>query len=741
MAVSSGRHDLEWSIVNMGRRPLVSVIISVYNAEPYIDACLESVCGQTCRNLEILLMVGRCTDNSLQKCVEWQRRDDRIVIASRRDEGLGDARNYGFDLAAGEYLAYVDADDYVEPTFIEKLLEPLERDDAVTLSCCGFDRLVAPGVFAEGWVPEGPALTAADFREYRSRVCYGVAWLKMYRRAWMLEHRIRMFYGCHEDDAMHMCLAATVHSVFFVQEALYHYNVGNAGSLMHGRRHLRELIPAYRFAFSYLQKEGLYEAVRADLRREIGESELFRSSMARSAEAGLPAEDTGAFLAEYFPEIAEEMTVRREYRETGGAVLFCSGRVCEEAVRLLRGCGASDFSYVVDNNPSRWGGSVAGIPIVPFSHLAEDADSGQIAVCSNLYYYEVAKQLRDHGMFHYELWSDFFLRKLFERRAPQRVILWNTPTHTNVGDHAIAECEKRLLEEALPGCQIIEITEYLYGNFKSRLPRYIEDDDILAVTGGGFLGTLWMKGGENVVREILSAYPGNRILIFPQTMWFEETERGEQARAASKFFYGQAAHLTLMLREHRSYETAEELLNAGVTRLETPDIVLLQPGYGGGVCGDAGGLCLKTDIESALREEDRLRIERALSAVTARVRRTSMHAKTAISVEEREDAIGEKVRELQGYRAVVTDALHCMIFCALCGTPCVALDNVSKKLSGVYRWIRDLPYIAFAESAEEVGACLREVLRAEDRRYTFPWEAHRERMIGHIQKAAERLER
>lgn len=720
----------------MDGRPLVSVIISVYNAGPYIDACLESVCGQTYRNLEILLMVGRCTDGSLEKCVEWQRRDDRIIIASRKDRGLGDARNYGFDLAEGAYVAYVDADDCVEASFIEKLLEPLERDGTVDISCCGFDRIVAPGVFAQGWVPEIQALTEADFEEYRDRVRYGVVWLKMYRRAWLLEHRIRMFHGCHEDDAMHMCLAAVVRSVFFVREALYHYNMGNAESLMHGQRHARELIPAYRFAFSYLRKEGLYEKNRARLRQEIAGSEMFGAAPAGRAGERPPAGDVTAFLAEYFPEIAVELERKRERREKDGVVLFCSGRVCEEAIRLLRGCGVSDFSYIADNDPSRWGGSVAGVPIVPFSRLAEDGASGQIVVCSNLYYYEVAKQLRDQGIFHYELWSDFFLRKLFERRASRRVILWNTPTHTNVGDHAIAECEKKLLEEALPGCQIIEITEYLYGNFKSRFPRYIEDGDLLAVTGGGFLGTLWMKGGEDVVREILSTYPGNRTLIFPQTMWFESTECGERAKAASRFFYGQAAHLTVMLREHASYETAEDLLGGGAVCLETPDIVLLQPGYGGrGGCRNTGGLCLKTDLESVLREEDRRLIERALSAVTARVQRTSMHAETAVGVEEREGAIEEKIRELQGYGAVVTDALHCMIFCALCGTPCVALDNASKKLSGVYRWIQDLPYIAFAKSAEEVAPRLREVLGAEDRRYAFPWETYRERMIGQVRKA------
>ena len=92
------------SFNNKGGICMVSVIVPVYNVEKYLDKCLESIVNQSYRELEILIMEGQSTDKSLQICKKWEKIDSRIIVVSRKDGGLGPARNYGINMASGEFI-------------------------------------------------------------------------------------------------------------------------------------------------------------------------------------------------------------------------------------------------------------------------------------------------------------------------------------------------------------------------------------------------------------------------------------------------------------------------------------------------------------------------------------------------------------------------------------------------------------------------------------------------------------
>ena len=100
--------------------PLVSVVLPIYNVEKYLDRCIESVVGQTYKNLEIILVDDGSTDSCLQKCDEWSTKDSRIKVIHKINAGLGMARNTGIDNATGKYIFFFDSDDYVDVSIIEK---------------------------------------------------------------------------------------------------------------------------------------------------------------------------------------------------------------------------------------------------------------------------------------------------------------------------------------------------------------------------------------------------------------------------------------------------------------------------------------------------------------------------------------------------------------------------------------------------------------------------------------------
>lgn len=108
-------------------KPLVSVIIPVYNVEVYLERCLESVTGQSYANLQIILVDDGSTDQSGRICERWAESDDRICLIRKANAGLGMARNTGLEHAAGEYIAFVDSDDYAEPQMVELLLRTMKE--------------------------------------------------------------------------------------------------------------------------------------------------------------------------------------------------------------------------------------------------------------------------------------------------------------------------------------------------------------------------------------------------------------------------------------------------------------------------------------------------------------------------------------------------------------------------------------------------------------------------------------
>ena len=102
-------------------KPLISIIVPIYNVENYLQECIESLLIQTYRNLEILLINDGSTDDSGNICDEYAKCDSRISIVHKENGGLSDARNVGMKVASGEYYMFIDSDDYISHDLVEKI--------------------------------------------------------------------------------------------------------------------------------------------------------------------------------------------------------------------------------------------------------------------------------------------------------------------------------------------------------------------------------------------------------------------------------------------------------------------------------------------------------------------------------------------------------------------------------------------------------------------------------------------
>jgi len=163
---------------------LISVIVPVYKVEAYLDRCVQSIVDQTYTNLEIILVDDGSPDRCPQMCDEWAKRDRRIRVIHKENGGLSDARNAGMEVVAGEYIAFVDSDDWLAKAFIENLYNAVVSNDCEVAGCVFrmTDRMQEEEVAAEANVIRivDRHTAVSDLIDDKIRQ---VVWNKLYKRA------------------------------------------------------------------------------------------------------------------------------------------------------------------------------------------------------------------------------------------------------------------------------------------------------------------------------------------------------------------------------------------------------------------------------------------------------------------------------------------------------------------------------------------------------------------------------
>lgn len=115
--------------------PMISVIVPIYNVEKYLARCVDSIVNQTYKNLEIILVDDGSPDRCPQMCDDYAKKDSRIKVVHKKNGGLSDARNAGMAVATGEYISFIDSDDYVSDDFFECLLDAMNKENSDIAEC------------------------------------------------------------------------------------------------------------------------------------------------------------------------------------------------------------------------------------------------------------------------------------------------------------------------------------------------------------------------------------------------------------------------------------------------------------------------------------------------------------------------------------------------------------------------------------------------------------------------------
>ena len=270
--------------------PLVSIIVPVYNVQNSVARCLESICAQTWKDIEVILVNDGSRDESFSICEQFREKDPRIVLVDKSNSGVSETRNCGMSLARGKYVQFVDSDDYLDPDFTERLVTAAEANNADLVIApywmvipansskatqalenlqenLGIDTEKKPDDIREyGFLPEGiydRDTFALRLMEKPASFFYSVLWNKLYRRDILADHHLQFTSEVRWAEDLVFNLEYILYANVFVSisKAGYHY-VQNPQSICHTQINLASIVQNKLQVFRYYGPALIKRAVR-----------------------------------------------------------------------------------------------------------------------------------------------------------------------------------------------------------------------------------------------------------------------------------------------------------------------------------------------------------------------------------------------------------------------------------------------------------------------------------------------
>lgn len=240
----------------------VSIIIPIYNVERYLRQCLDSITKQSYKNLEIILINDGSTDLSGEICEEYAQKDKRIHIIHQKNAGAANAKNAGLDYATGEYIAFVDSDDFVDLDWINEMIYTMEQEN-VDIVECDFDKVYINRNEKGNDISYKPEIYSAEeyMGQYLDNWTCSLFWNKIFKSELIQEIRFRKERRCIDDEFFTYKVITKAKTIYRYESCLYHYRqrISSAVSSVNNHKQktddaLEVLIERYEWVKKYFPK-------------------------------------------------------------------------------------------------------------------------------------------------------------------------------------------------------------------------------------------------------------------------------------------------------------------------------------------------------------------------------------------------------------------------------------------------------------------------------------------------------
>ena len=325
--------------------PLVSIIVPVYNAEKNIGRCIESVLSQTFKDFELILIDDGSKDNSGKICDEYAARDARIRVIHKDNSGVSDTRNQGIMLAKGEYLQFIDSDDWITPDATGHFVR-MAQEYSCDMVIADFYRVIGERVSKKGAIEKERLLTRDEYATYMMQkpadFYYGVLWNKFFKRSLIEKYGIKMDNSISwcEDFIFNLEYIRNISLVYVMKVPVYYY-VKTKGSLVSQGMSIKKTIQMKRTVFAYYN--DFYKEVFEDEDYEKRRGQIYRFLIDAAGDGELAP----AILPGNFKLGAERISISEEVK-IGEGFLFENYRERKLRERMIEVAAIKNDMTIAD---------------------------------------------------------------------------------------------------------------------------------------------------------------------------------------------------------------------------------------------------------------------------------------------------------------------------------------------------------------------------------------------------------
>lgn len=206
--------------------PLISVIVPIYKVEEYLDKCVDSIVNQTYTNLEIILVNDGSPDNCPKMCDEWSKKDSRIKVIHKENGGVSSARNKGLEIATGEWISFIDSDDWVEKDYIYELYNAATSNNA-QISLCSYNRVVGNKI--EQIMHKARVVSGNEYliSTLNPQTGFGFCHMKLYSASCIKDIKFNTSLKIGEDALYNEQVSKNINRAIIINKCLYNYRINS----------------------------------------------------------------------------------------------------------------------------------------------------------------------------------------------------------------------------------------------------------------------------------------------------------------------------------------------------------------------------------------------------------------------------------------------------------------------------------------------------------------------------------
>lgn len=626
----------------MNDEKLVSIIIPIYNVEIYLKKCIDTVIKQTYKNIEIILVDDGSPDGCAQICDDYKKKDSRIKVIHKTNGGLSDARNAGIVEATGQYITFIDSDDYVTNNYVEVLLELINRGNADISIANRYDLKNGEIIVNDYYKPMKNDGCSSEqiFQHFCNDTLPHEAWAKMYKKEIFESSKYTKGLKVYED-------------IEFILNLLYckNYKINYDTS---------KYIYYYRDRDNSIMKEKYNSLWNQELRfyydlycnnEKVNINDSIKNIITR-----ISVRNIKLLIKNY----DLDKTVYNEAKKIFKITLKLDIRSLKKNLSKKRYYYLllfKTFPFILD--------------LIIFLKKAR-CNYKNIRIKKY-----IRRQRKSNNVLH---------------------IIFNAPTTGNLGDHAILYGEEKYLNDNGKKSISVSSKEMEYF-FNGHIDEMINENDYMYITGGGNTGTLW-RNEQSRINMVMDKLYRSNIVIFPQTIYYSNDEFGEICLKSDLIFYNKCKKLNFQCRDLNSYNFVKKYITSNV---ELKRDMALYLDYSNKYNYKRSGiiLCFRNDKEKTLNDIQIKKIIKSNEGKKISYIDTVKTKKSEYSYHEAKKEFIKLIKQFKHSELVITDRLHAMIICAITNTPCEAHNNSSGKVKGVYETIKDdKKFIKFVEQVK-----------------------------------------